>query len=172
MSDGESTIIPLDDAQTILSMFGIGPYSRAYQRWRRDDGFRLVDFEEVLAESDRILGVDWRDVLQDAADLIVQQLASLGFTVSADLGDEGVQGTIDVDGQSAGVKYVPSDDDKFDRVIAAVNRLIDGRARYRKFRSCEGTDSWCYALLSNADWCALRVEAPAMLDLLFADVSS
>jgi hypothetical protein len=67
MADWDTTIIPLDDAHEVLSVFGIGPSSREYQRWRRDDGIRHVDFEGVLSQSGSVLTIDWREWLQDAA---------------------------------------------------------------------------------------------------------
>lgn len=43
MADWEKTIVPLADAHEVFESFRIGPYSKAYHRWRRDDGFRWVD---------------------------------------------------------------------------------------------------------------------------------
>jgi hypothetical protein len=164
MSDWEKTIIPLDDAHKILSAFGIGPSSREYHRWRRDDGFRHVDFEGVLNKSGAVLVVDWREWLQDAVDVILGQLDSLGIAAAADLDDEGV---VQIAGRSARIKFVPADDDDFGHVIAAVNRLIGQAARYRKFRSCEGSDGWSYGVLKNEDWQALEAAAGATVKLLF-----
>jgi hypothetical protein len=140
MADWEKTIIPLDDAREVLSVFGIGPSSREYQRWRRDDGFRHVDFEGVLRESRSVLAVDWREWLQNAVDTIVCQLEELGIEVSADLGEDGNEGMFQADGQSARIKFVPADEDDFDRVVDAINGLIGATARYRKFSSSEGSD--------------------------------
>ena len=64
-------------------MFGIGPSSREYQRWRGDDGFRQVDFEGVLNESGAVLVVDWREWLQDAVVVILRLLQELGITAAA-----------------------------------------------------------------------------------------
>jgi hypothetical protein len=129
MADWEKTIIPLDDAHEVLSVFGISPSSREYQRWRRDDGFRHIDFEGVLGESRSVLTVDWRAWLRDAVDTIIGQLEALGIEVAADLGEDGNEGVIQIDGESARIKYVPADDDDFDRVLEAVNRLIAKTAR-------------------------------------------
>jgi hypothetical protein len=167
MTDWEKTIIPLDDAHEVLSVFGIGPSSREYQRWRRDDGFRHVDLEGVLGESRSVLTVDWREWLQDAVDTITGQLEELGIEAAADLGEEGNVGVIQIDGKSARIKYVPADKDNFDRVIDGINRLIAETARYRKFRSCEGSDGWSYGVLKNEDWQALETAAGATVRLLF-----
>ncbi len=167
MADWEKTIIPLDDAHEVLSAFGIGSSSREYQRWRRDDGFRHVDFEGVLSESSAVLNVDWRESLQDAVDVILGQLKELGLEATADLGEDGEEGILEIEGQALRIKFDPADDDDFDRVIEAVNRLVAKKARIRKFRSCEGSDSWTCAVLKNEDWQALDASAGAMVKLLF-----
>lgn len=167
MSDMETTIIPLDDAHDVLGTFRIGPSNRAYQRWKRDDGFRWVDLEDVLSESPLVLSVDWREWLQDAVDTIEAQLGSLGFPVDVELDDEGNRVHLEVEGTKAEIKYVPNDEDNFDDVIQSVNGLIKGKARYRKFRSCEGTDGWCYGLLANEDWETLELNAPNTTSMLF-----
>ena len=100
-------------------------------------------------------------------DVILRQLDGLGIPAAADLGDEGNEGTLQIEGRSTRIKFVPADDDDFDQVIAAVNRLIGQTARYRKFRSCEGSDGWSYAVLKNEDWRAMEVAAGATVKLLF-----
>jgi hypothetical protein len=168
MADWEKTIIPPGDAHEILSVFGIGLSSREHQRWRRDDGFRHVDFEGVLNESRSVLTINWREWLQDAVDAIIGQLEELGIEGAADLGAEGNEGVFRINGQAARIKFVPADDDNFDRVIDAINGLIVETARYRKFRSREGSDGWSYAVLKNDDWQALETCAGTTVKLLFA----
>lgn len=167
MADWEKTIIPLDDAHEVLSVFGIGPSSRAYQRWRRDDGFRHVDFEEVLGESRSVLSVDWREWLQDAIETITGQLDELGIEAAANMEEDGNEGVLQIAGKTARIKFVPADDDDFDRVIEAINGLMAPLAQYRKFRSCEGSDGWSYAVLKNEDWQTLETAAGATVKLLF-----
>ncbi|MFN0195708.1 MAG: hypothetical protein ACKVT0_03125 [Planctomycetaceae bacterium] len=164
------SIITLDDAHEILSALGIGPSSRGYQRWRRDDGFRRVDLEDVLDESPCVLGVDWRDSLSDPVERIIDQLAEIGLAAIADLvGEDQNEGTITIGDQVAKIKYVTRDNDDFDDVIAAINRLMGSNACYRKFRSCEGADGWSYAVLKNEDWKALASAASSTVDLLWTD---
>lgn len=167
MADWEKTIIPLDDAHEVFSVFGIGPSSREYQRWRRDDGFRHVDFEGVLGESRSVLSVDWRGWLQDAVDTITEQLDELGIEAATDLEEDGNEGVLQIAGKTARIKFVSADDDDFDRVIEAINCLIAPLARYRKFRTCEGSDGWTYAVLKNEDWQTLETAADATVKLLF-----
>jgi hypothetical protein len=172
MSDWEKTIIPLNDAHEIFAVFGIESSSREYQRWRREDGFRHVDFEGILDQSSNVLGVDWREWLRDSVDTILGHLDRLGISATADLDQEGEQGILEVDGQSARIKYIPAEEDDFDRVIAALNPLISARAQYRKFRSCEGSDGWWYAVLLNEDWERLDSEAGETTKLLFTEIGS
>ena len=170
MSDGESMIIPLDEAHEILGTFGIGPYSRSYQRWRRDDGFRHADFEDVLNESDFVVIIDWREWLPDAMDVIVSQLHELGIEASVDLDEEGEQGLFAVNGNEVKIKYSINDADNFDQIIVSINRLIGKTAQYRKFRSSEGSDTWAYAILKNEDWRQLEQSVSGTVRLLFANV--
>jgi hypothetical protein len=41
--------IPLETAHKILATFGITSPTRAYERWVKDDGFDVKDFDEVLS---------------------------------------------------------------------------------------------------------------------------
>jgi hypothetical protein len=167
MNDREKTIVPLDDAHAIFAAFGIGPENSEYQRWRRDDGFPLVDFEGVLHVSQQVLSVDWREWLQDALETVASQLDSVGIALVVDLDDEGEQGEICIAGRRERVKYVPNDEDDFADVIAAINRLIAGQAEYRMFRSCIGSDGWWYGFLTSDQWRELEGEVSRTLELLF-----
>ena len=167
MPNWETTIVPLDDAHELLSALGIGPHSRGYQRWRREDGFLQVDFEGVLNESISVIVVDGRDCLQHVVGFILKQLEQIGIDVSAEMGEDGNEGLFRVDGQSAQIEYVPADEDDFDQVVAVFNRMIADTARYRKFRSCEGSDGWSYVLLKNEDWQTLESAAANTVKLLF-----
>lgn len=172
MPNNESTIVPLDAAHEVLSVFGIGSDNREYQRWRQDDGFRLIDLEDVLGHSQFVLSVDWREALPDALSTILDQLGAIGISASSDLADEADEGQLEIDGQNAAVKFVPSDGDDFDQVIRTVNSLISAKARYRKFRSSEGSDGWMYGLLSSEEWNSLEAEASDLTALLFDDVGA
>jgi hypothetical protein len=170
MLDYEKTVVPLDDGHEILAAFGIGPDNPEYQRWRRDDGFRLIDFEGVLGTSPSVLSVDWREWLQDAMDTISTQLKSFEIVPESDLGEDGEAGIVEIDGTSERIKYVPGQEGDFGDVIAAVNRLVAAKAQYRKLRSCEGSDGWLYGLLTNDKWKELENTASATVNLLFTSV--
>jgi hypothetical protein len=170
MTDGTSTIIPLDEAHGILEVFGIGPQSRGYQRWRRDDGFRREDFEDVLNESDFILNVDWRELLADAMDTILSQLHELEIEASVDLDEEGEQGLFAANGGEVTIKYSINDDHNFDQVVATINPLIGQIGQYRKLRSSEGSDTWSYAILRNETWRQVEQSAACLVGLIFSNV--
>lgn len=170
MTDPQQTIVPLDAAHEVLAMFGIGPDSDRYQRWQRNDGFRLVDLVDVLGESQFLFWVDWREWLPDAVDVVLDQLSALGIAAAWDSSATGEQGVIEVDGRRATIKYAPSDDDDFDEVMRSVNSLIHSQASYRKLRCCAGTDSWAYGLLTRDSWQELEVNAKDVVDLLFLPV--
>lgn len=167
----ESVLIPLKDADLILSVFGVVSDSREYSRWKRDDGFRLVDFEDVLGTSARVLNVDWKDWLPDAVDQIVEQLAIFGFIASAEFDESGERGQLCV-GATDSTIYFESGTGNFDDVILTANSLILSRAAYRKFRACEGTDGWEYAILSHEDWRQLETDTPYWCLYLFENLIS
>jgi hypothetical protein len=51
------------------------------------------------------------------------------------LEENGNEALLQVEGQSARIKFVPGLDDDFDQVIAVINRLIARTACFRRFRS-------------------------------------
>jgi hypothetical protein len=164
----KSGIIPLDHAHEILYAFGIGPESRGYQRWKKAQGFEQDDLETVMGESTHtVLGINWRAWLKDVIDDITNQLSALGFVVSSDLDDEGEKGILRINGTAIQVAYRPVDDGDFDPMIAAINRAIAPRARYRKFASCEGSDGWFYAVLTEETWRHLTTAAESSVNAIF-----
>jgi len=167
MSEYETTIIPLGDTHTLLASFGIGGDNREYQRWRRDDGFRWVDLEDVLNTSPLVFGIDWREWLQDAIETISDQLSSLDITLVSELNDDGDRGTISVNGNSREIQFVLDDNDDFCAVVASVNALIGGRAANRKFKSCEGSDGYWFGLQTVEQCNVLDGSLPQTLNLIF-----
>lgn len=168
----ETTIVPLDVAHEVLAAFAIGPDDQTYQRWKRDDGFRLADLESVLATSRFTLGVDWRETLKDAVATMLGQLGAIGISATSDLDEDDERGHIEMNGERQSVKYVSSDEDDFDRVVRGVNSLISAKAHYRKYRSSEGTDGWWYGLLSNEEWKRMEASASELTRLLFTELGA
>lgn len=164
-----SMLIPLEEAHEVLFAVGIGPESRGYQRWKRADGIALDDLEHILTESMLVLGIDWRESPEDATEIILRQLSTLGFNASSDLGEDGTQGTLTIEGAAIPVKYAPADKDDFDNVIGAINKVILPKARYRKFASCEGSDGWLYVVLPAETWQHLNSTAKLALTALFTE---
>lgn len=168
MSQWETTIIPLKDASDLLIAFGVDTGSDQVHRWKREDGFRWIDLEGLLSESDSVLVIDWREELSIALEEIQEQLEQLQIDFEFDLDENEEQGDITVDGATKAVKYIPDDGDEFHTVIDTINELIQPRARYRMFRSSEGSDTWSYALLTEEAWRKLESDAPKTVVLLFA----
>ncbi len=154
--------IPHNDAIAILETFDCPNRDVA------DTGIALVDLEDRLSNAGADLVVDWRSSLQDVTPIITDTLDRLRIETSIDLfGDDLNEATIHVAGKTAGLKYVPRDEDDFDSVIVTINSMIQSTASFRKFRSCEGTDGWCYAALSNELWARLDSTAGDSVDSMF-----
>ena len=130
----------------------------------------MIDLEGVLDESGLVFAMDWRGWLKENIDIIIEQLGKLDISATASLDKDGNQGKFHLDGRSAVIKFIPADEDNFDDVMVAINRLIGNKAHYKKFRSCEGSDGWVYALLKNEDWNSLHSSVPQALGLVFKDV--
>ena len=162
------SIVPIDDAHEILHAFAIGPDSRGYQRWKREDGFRRVDLEDVLFESPRVFGADWREWLQDVVLDVVGKAQLIGIEVVAVLDEDGNSGVIRCDDREEDVVYVPANRDDFDDVASAIDTVLGSRAEVRKFKSCEGSDGWSYAMLRCQDWAHLETVASNSLESLFS----
>lgn len=118
--------IPLETAHQILATFGITRPTRAYERWVKEDGFDLKDFDEVLFESPYIFVIDWRCYLHDELETIIRALARLDVQIRLDLDEEGESGfVVSPDGKRARVAYRPIDGPDFDHVP----RSAKGRSR-------------------------------------------
>ncbi|WP_372725963.1 hypothetical protein [Novipirellula sp.] len=122
----------------------------------------------MLYDAGADLVVDWRSSLQDVTPIIATTLGRLRIETSIDLfGEDLNEATMIVAGKTSDIKYVAGDDDDFDTVIAAINSLIRSTASFRKFRSCEGTDGWRYAALSNDSWSQLDSTYGPTVDTIF-----
>lgn len=85
----ETYRIPIEIAHKILATFGITSPTRAYERWVKNDGFDLKDFDEVLYESPFIFIVDWHACLQDELETIRDSLARLDVHLDLELDSVG-----------------------------------------------------------------------------------
>ncbi|MCA9041015.1 MAG: hypothetical protein KDA65_11755 [Planctomycetaceae bacterium] len=166
-------LVPLDEVHAIMDAFQQDRQNKDYLRWRRNDGLRHYDLVDVLANSPRLLFVDWRECLDDAVEIIKKQLLLYGIELQAEMDETVPCGTVYVQGESAAIRYVPSEDDaNFDQVMTNINKLVHEQVQYRRLVSCEGTDGYSYALLSHAEWQKLEAELPGLTDKLFARVGS
>lgn len=156
--DPATYIIPLDSAHRILAVFGITQSTPAYDRWLRPDGVRLSDFDEVLFDSRFIFGMDWRGFLDDIVAEIIPAVGELGGQLIYEPdGEQGTSGTIrSADGRSEGIRYVPNEDDDFDDVIRAFQRLAPTEVEFRQSPANAGSDTWSYAVLLKSEWSELE----------------
>lgn len=161
-------IVPLEEADTLFAAFGVGPGHREYERWRRAEGFRLDDLDDVLGESPRIIVVDWRSFLEEALEQIAPALETLGVELDYTVDDDGNHGVVRYGNRSVAAKYAPDDDDDdFDAVVRDLVALVDGRVEFRSLWSARGSDTYVYGVLAPEEWRRLRAAIPALLIRVF-----
>ena len=127
----------------------------------------VEDIIEALTDSGRGLAVDWRAALDEVLATIKKQLSMLDVTLSFTVTEDGCSASVQCDGRSLDVKYRPSDNDDFDRVVSRLNALTDSRIEYRRLRSSVGSDTWEYALATPSDWSRLESRYPRLSHALF-----
>lgn len=156
--------IPLETAHKILATFGITRPTRAYERWMKEDGFVLKDFDAVLFESPFIFVIDWRCYLRDELGRIIEALARLDVQIRLDLNEEGESGFVaSPDGKRAGVAYRPVDGPDFDEVIQALQEVVPEHIEFRADPGNHDCDTWNYAVLPRDEWADLeRLDSRAM----------
>jgi hypothetical protein len=160
--------IPLETAHTILATFGITGPTSAYERWVKEDGFDLRDFNEVLFESPFIFVIDWRCFLRDELETIVQVLARLDAQIRLDLNEDGESGFVaSPDGKRARVAYRPVDGPDFDQVILALQAVVPEPIEFRADPGNHDCDTWSYAVLSRDEWEELERLDPRAIRYFF-----
>ena len=123
--------IPLAPAHHILASFGITQPTKAYERWVKEDGFDLKDFDSVLGEIPFIFIIDWRSSLEEELKIISQKLNRLGVSLQVELDEDGDSGFVSCGSdRRAAVSYGPGDDD-FDDVFRALQSLVPGDIEFR-----------------------------------------
>lgn len=148
--------IPLEVAHQFLATFGISKPTKSYERWVKDDGFDPADFPDVIGESEFIFRVDWKAALPEELPLIADALAKLDvdlkFNVEADEG----HGFVACNGREAKVQYIPSDDDDFTDVIAAIQSIVPENIEFRAAPGNARSDTWEFAILPRDEWADLE----------------
>lgn len=163
--------IPIETAHKILGTFGITRPTRAYERWIKDDGFDLKDFDEVLFESSYVLIVDWRASLQEQLEAIRDTLAKLDVQLEIQLDEEGISGHVLCGNRRDHVAYLPNDDTNFDDVIRAVWNVVPQNIEFRARRGNEGSDTWIYAVLPTDEWADLGSIDRRVMDYFFVPLA-
>lgn len=165
-------LIPTDIAHQILATFGITKPTPAYDRWMRDDGVLLDDFDEILFASPFIFSADWRDALHDAIPPIVAALQLLDVDLSVELvGEDGTEATVSHNGKSTLLRYETNDDGDFNAVIQSLQSLLTTPVSFRASPSNDGSDTLTFAVLPDDEWAELDSIAPDVIRHFFAPLS-
>src|SRR5262245_15105239 len=106
--------VPLETAHELLATFGITSPTGQYERWVKDDGFDLKDFDEVLFESPFVYILDWRAWLQEELETIATSLAKLGVELRTELDADGEAGHVSCDDRRVRVAYRPDSESRLD----------------------------------------------------------
>jgi hypothetical protein len=148
----ETYCIPLDTAHQILATFGITSPTKAYERWVKDNGFDIKDFDSVLYESPYIFIIDWRDCLQEVLEDAAKSLGLLGVGLQLEFDEQGETGFVSCEGRRERVSYRPSDDSHLDEVFRSIQRVVPVNIEFRASNYNEGSDTRLYALLPRDEW--------------------
>lgn len=133
-----------------------------------DELSSLSELEEVLYEEEKMLVIDWRESLADALEWTNETHEGLKLTLETEWDEDEVAGTVAYGSREVKVRFVPADEDDFNTVMRAINGLIAPKAAWRRFRSCDNTDSYSYALLPLARWNSLDKAAPKLISSMFS----
>jgi len=162
--------IPLEIAHQILGTFGITRPTRAYQRWVKEDGFDLQDFDEVLFESTFIFTIDWRASLQEELDSIRDSLDKIDAKLEVNLDKEGESGYVSCAGRRAPIAYRPSDESDFDLVVRALQSVVPNNVEFRASPDNDGSDTMVFAVLPRDEWAELERIAPDVIRYFFEPI--
>lgn len=148
----ETYRIPIEVAHEILAAFGITRPTRAYERWVKDDGFDLKDFDEVLFESPFVYPIDWRAWLSEELETIRDSLARLNVNLGIELDENGEAGHVACDGRRAAVVYRPNEGSDLDDVIRAIQSVLPDHLELRAAPTNQDNDTAIYALRPKTTW--------------------
>jgi hypothetical protein len=163
--------VPLETAHELLVAFGITRSTQKYERWVKDDGFDLKDFDEVLFESPFIYIIDWRAWLQEELETISSSLVRLGVQLRLELDADGEAGYVACDDRRAPVAYRPSDGAAFDDVIQAVQSVVPQSIEFRASPGNGGGDTLVYAALPTDSWTTIESVAPDVVRYFFVPLA-
>lgn len=166
-------IIPLDTAHTILATFGITKPTREYQRWVKDDGFKLDDFLSVLFESEYVFVLDWRGCLADELEWMAVALRKLGVAVYTDSSEDGATAAVTIGVRAVALSYTPNDPQTgWLAVISGLQSIVPANIEFRESVDNGNSDTAMYAVLPCDEWQELDTTATEVIQSLFRPLGS
>ncbi len=168
----ETYRIPIDIAHKILATFGITRPTRAYERWVKDDGFDLKDFDEVLFESVFVFVIDRRAWLQDELETIKESLRQLDVELELELGADGECGNVACNDRRSPVAYRPNNESSFDDVIRGIQSAVPDNIEFRASPHNGGSDTVVYAVLPDDEWADLENIARDVVNCFFVPLTN
>lgn len=165
--DPKTYRLPLDAAHQILATFGITRSTRAYERWVKEDGFDLEDFECVLSESPFMITADWRSSLGEVLEDVMNSLDRRAVHLQIELNGDEASGYISLgSNRRVSVSYGTSDDD-FDEVFRSLQSIVAPDLEFRSSAWNGGSDTSQYAVLSRGEWADLETVVPEVINHYF-----
>ncbi len=156
---------PLDDCNALFDELEIPPRSAVYWRWHTDEGFRVVDIVDVLAESPRRIGLDWRGSPDEILAELIAQLTAIGYGAAFQI--HGSNYTLSIGNESA---RVPTDSGnmKFaESILNLVNGALSPTFLYVADKHYKNADSYTFTLFRTAGWNELQQNSPLLMNALF-----
>jgi hypothetical protein len=159
--------IPLDVAHKILATFGITKPTKAYERWVKEDGFDLKDFDAVLHSSPYQFIIDWKLCLEDELSDIAKTLKLLDVDLQFKVNDNEETGYVSCNGKQAAVSYPPKSA-QWERFIDPIQSVIPDNIQFRASPDNSGCDTGVFAVLPNDEWEELERISPEFLRYFLA----
>ena len=153
--DHQTGRVSIEAANKILGTFGVKE-SRKYERWLKEYGFDLKDFDSVLFESPFIFIIDWRASLEEELERVVDALGQLDVQLELELDEDGDSGFVVCGDKRAKVAYRPNDTESFDPVFRALQSVVPTNIEFQSSPLSEGSDTYVYAVLPADEWADLR----------------
>lgn len=163
--------IPAETAEALLQAFGVSRATRAYDRWRKPQGFDLADFDEVLFESPAVIVLDWRCCLADEASDFAAAFERCGFPlVFEELDDESLV-LRSHDGSTRPIPAGQADDSDLEAAFREIQKCLPEGIEIRRSPENEGSDTSVFAVLRRSDWDVAEGVAPEVVAHFFCQLS-
>jgi len=158
--------IDLNDAHKVLATFGISKPTKTYERWVKDYGFDLDDFEEVLNESNFIYWFDWRGELSTFLEYLKNILNEFEIDTSytMDYSSTLQKGTFSSGVNVVEVEYNASEENFIENVVKKIQKILSEKIEIRQSTNNEGVDTWGVAILTQDEWSLVESVAKTFVD--------